>query len=446
MTKRIKRLEADIVIAGGGPGGCALASDLSKKGKNVILLEKGSSRTPLNGTPAGMLLNVDRAVRFPMPVRGTLEGENVIMGSGPGGGTLFYAGSAFLPDIAYWNRVGIDIPDDIIKETVQETRAALPPDDFIGNGTRSITDAALALGYPFEKCMRHVDFNLCREGCDRCVLGCTSGAKWHGGYMARDAEDRGGRILTHVRADSVIIKNGSAAGVKAHGIFTRERYEIYAPVVVCAAGGVGTTGILRKSGIEGAGSWFSGDPTTFIFGFLPKGSRGNGGEHPMTCGWHDESHRIIWCAMASPSPAWHLMFIQDEGIRALSRLHRYSRVLSLFAKCSDDGVGRVFPNGDISNTFTEADLERQQYGRDVGQKILIEAGCDPRDIHVTGMTLGHPGGTVRVGELLDTTLQVKGVDRLYCCDTSIMPGAPGRPPTLTITALGKRLARHILSL
>ena len=39
MTNNVKRLQADVVIAGGGPGGCVMAKDLSEKGKKVILID-----------------------------------------------------------------------------------------------------------------------------------------------------------------------------------------------------------------------------------------------------------------------------------------------------------------------------------------------------------------------------------------------------------------------
>ncbi len=443
MNKQLTRMEAEVVIAGAGPGGCTLAKDLSAKGKKVILLEKGGDNDFLYGTPLGMLLNIDVAPRFPMPTRGTNQGENVVVGSGLGGGTLFYAGSAFLPDADYWKAVGIEFSKDIIDEAVKETWSCDPPEDFIGPGSRRIHAAARGLGYPFELAMRHVDFSKCLRDCDKCVLGCTRDAKWTGKVFARAAQKNGATILTRVKADHVILEQGRAVGLRARGVFDHREYEVRAPVVVCASGGVGTVNILKNSGFNRAGSWFSGDPTTFIFGFLPRGEKGNGGEHSMTYGWYDEAHHIIWCGMASPALAWHLMFIQDEWARALPKLGRYSRVLSLFAKCSDDGVGRVYMNGQIDNFFTEADRERQEYGRMVGRQILIEAGCDPYDIHVTGVTLGHPSGTVRIGELLDADLQIRGCENLYCCDTSVTPGAPGRPPTLSIVALGKRLARHL---
>jgi hypothetical protein len=251
-------------------------------------------------------------------------------------------------------------------------------------------------------------------------------------------------VLTHVKVSEVITENGTAAGVRAKGVLTKtgRKYEVRAPVVVCASGGVGTADILRNSGFPKAGSWFSGDPTVFVFGFLKGGEKGNGIEHNMTMGFNDEKHHIIYCAMQAPAIAWHLQFMQDEPIGSLSKLGRFGRTLGMFAKCSDDGVGKLYPDGRISKTYTKNDLERFEHGKEVCRKIIVKAGCDPSDIHNSGFTLGHPSGSVRVGELLDSNLETD-VKNLYCCDTSVTPGAPGRPPALTIVTLGKRLARRL---
>ena len=387
---------------------------------------------------------MEKAPRLPMPVRSTLEGENLMLSTGIGGGTTMYAGSAFLPDLDYWRRVGIEFEAGLVEEAVRDTWAVEPPEEFIGDGTRRVWEAARKAGLPFEKCLRHVDFDKCEVGCELCVEGCPRGAKWTARIHADEARENGADIHTHVQAREVIVEDGRAAGLTGLGFWEKYgwSYEVRAPVVACAAGGVGTAVILRRSGFEGAGSWFAGDPTTFVFGFLGRGSKGNGREHSMTVGCYDEEHHIVFCAMLSPTLAWHLMFLQDEPLKALPRLGRFRRTLGVFAKCSDDGIGHVYEDGRVSNTFTSRDRERFAYGAAAGRRILVEAGCDPSDIHQTGFTLGHPSSTVRVGELLDSDLRTE-VDGLYCCDTSVMPSAPGRPPALTVVAPGKRLARHL---
>lgn len=54
----------------------------------------------------------------------------------------------------------------------------------------------------------------------------------------------------------------------------------------------------------------------------------------------------------------------------------------------------------------------------------------------------HPGGTVRIGELPDKNCQTE-IRNCYCMDASIIPEPWGVPPTVTIVAMAKRLARHL---
>jgi len=102
----------------------------------------------------------------------------------------------------------------------------------------------------------------------------------------------------------------------------------------------------------------------------------------------------------------------------------------------------VSVDGRGAKTVTRRDWAWVEYGRATAERILVRAGCNPYDLHHSGLTVTHPGGTVRVGELLDTDLETP-IRNLYCCDTSVLPEAQGRPPVLTIVVLGKRLARRL---
>jgi|WetSurMetagenome_2_1015567.scaffolds.fasta_scaffold789070_1 hypothetical protein len=55
----------------------------------------------------------------------------------------------------------------------------------------------------------------------------------------------------------------------------------------------------------------------------------------------------------------------------------------------------------------------------------------------------HPGGTAAIGEVVDNELRVKGREGPYVCDVSVFPFAPGLPPILTITAIGKWLGKRM---
>jgi len=74
------------------------------------------------------------------------------------------------------------------------------------------------------------------------------------------------------------------------------------------------------------------------------------------------------------------------------------------------------------------------------RKILQKAGA--RGIFKTAYLAAQTGGTVKVGDLLNSDLKTE-YNNLYVCDCSVIPEAWGLPPTMTIIDLGKRLAKHL---
>ncbi len=77
--------------------------------------------------------------------------------------------------------------------------------------------------------------------------------------------------------------------------------------------------------------------------------------------------------------------------------------------------------------------------------ILTEAGVSPDTLVSTPARGAHPGGTAAVGEVVDKNLETE-IENLFVADASVFPRAPGAPPVLTILALAKRLAKHVVSL
>jgi choline dehydrogenase-like flavoprotein len=54
----------------------------------------------------------------------------------------------------------------------------------------------------------------------------------------------------------------------------------------------------------------------------------------------------------------------------------------------------------------------------------------------------QPGVILMIGDVADSDLKTE-VDNLYVCDCSVIPEDWGLPPSLTILALAKRLAKHL---
>jgi choline dehydrogenase-like flavoprotein len=65
-----------------------------------------------------------------------------------------------------------------------------------------------------------------------------------------------------------------------------------------------------------------------------------------------------------------------------------------------------------------------------------------RHIFRTWYLATHPGGTVKINDLVDSNLKTE-YENLYVCDCSVIPFSWGLPPMLTLICLGKRLAKHL---
>ena len=123
------------------------------------------------------------------------------------------------------------------------------------------------------------------------------------------------------------------------------------------------------------------------------------------------------------------------------RMFSSRKTLRIMVKIRDDLAGRLTDGGGVRKRLTPADRERLRKGADIARNILHHAGA--KGVYETWKLAAHPGGTARIGHVLDSDLKVKGIDNLYVCDCSVIPEPLGLPPALTLVCLGKRLARHL---
>ncbi len=82
-----------------------------------------------------------------------------------------------------------------------------------------------------------------------------------------------------------------------------------------------------------------------------------------------------------------------------------------------------------------------QQGVGKAREILLHAGAEK--LYNTVWTSAHPGGSARMGKVVDTNLMTE-YENLYVCNCSVIPTEWGLPPTLTLLALAKRLAKHLV--
>ena len=100
-------------------------------------------------------------------------------------------------------------------------------------------------------------------------------------------------------------------------------------------------------------------------------------------------------------------------------------------------------SGMVNKRLTEDDRRKLARGAQIARQILTHAGA--HHIFSTWYTAVHPGGTAKIGDVVDADLKTR-YDNLFICDNSVIPESWGRPPVTTILALGKRLGEHLKNL
>jgi len=109
-------------------------------------------------------------------------------------------------------------------------------------------------------------------------------------------------------------------------------------------------------------------------------------------------------------------------------------------KAKDTLGGRLTDRGGVRKRLIKEDMQKLERGYRRAKEILERAGA--KGIYQTWKLAAHPGGTIRIGDLVDSNLETR-IKNCHVCDCSVIPEAWGLPPTLTLLALGKRLGQHL---
>ncbi len=430
------KADADVIVVGTGPGGATLARELARAGRSVMVMERGIDHrgSSLYGTYLGALRYADR-----MGLLFTQEGLNIIRPIMVGGATSMYCACASPPPHWLKARHGVDV-DAEASQTMQELRVAPLLPELRGEASTRIAEAGTALGFdwqPQPKFMQPAAVERFDCGA-RCMLGCRCGAKWSAAEFVDDAVAAGASLTVRARVERVLAEDGQVVGVR--GTSATGPFIAGANTVVVSAGGIGTPRILQASGFYEAGLGMTMDITVMVYGFSP--SPGMGYDPPMTWSWEDPDAGYLLSTLVDP---W-LFYPLINGIarpRSVLSWPRWKNLLGVMIKLKDEISGGIAPSGRISKPMTEGDESRLRAAEDIARRILVRAGAEPSSIYTSPLRGTHPSGTARIGALVDGNLETE-TKGLYVCDASVFPEALGRPTVVTIIALAKRLARHLL--
>jgi len=429
----MRRLEAEYVVVGTGPGGATVSRELARRGRKVAMIERGKDWQ----RPIGRLSSLRTITHITRSIEGGIMGRGITTG----GSSVVFNGNAYDPPTWLPDECGIDLTEEA-RETKREIGIKPLPEDFYRGwkGTLRLVQAAGDLDVHLAPQDKFIDPALCRNTCDDCMLGCRHGAKWTARNYIKEALQNGATLLTETTVTRVITGNGRAKGLEVrdkNGVS-----EIMADKVILSAGGIGTPVILLNSGIKNAGEGFFIDPMNVCMGV----SRDGGTTGEMTFSFASdefvETQGFLVSNVGGRTVFGAQLVRKGSRYKSILNLMRYKGFMGMFTKIGDTPGGRIFPDGKISKPYNAEDREKFRQGTELCKKILIGAGCKPSSITVAEDIGGHPGGAAAIGRVVGKNLE-SDVGGLYVCDASVFPRSPGRPPTLTIISLAKWFAKRI---
>ena len=393
------------VVVGSGAGGGTVARELARAGVSVTLIEKGPSTHTEKAYKYYNILNV-----------GTEVSSTVCLG----GTTLVTAGNAVKTCEESFKKIGINLNAEF-EEIDKELHIKTLPDSHLGEGTLKIMESARSLGLEVQKMTKSINPDLCKP-CGKCAFGCPRNAKWTSMEFIKEAEEYGAKIVEKTAVTDILVSNGEVNGVKCGDkIFKSD-------VVILSAGAIETPRLLQKIGVNAGNNLFV-DTFVTVGGLL------------KNIGYNKEVSMNAIIKLEDIVLAPHFSEILVNKLKKYKA--RKKDVLGLMVKIKDEPSGKVTPD-DVIKFNTAEDVALLARGSAIAGSILTEAGVIPETLVSTYARGAHPGGTAAIGDVVDINLQTE-IEGLYVADASDFPEAPGAPPVVTIIALAKRLAKHIIN-
>ena len=421
--------DIDFIIVGSGPGGATVAKELSERKKKVLILEWGDN-DPLTGSfwyGTKTLLVPGKSILFTKQMLGMVRGITT------GGSSVHYYATCYPVPFEMLKSYGIDITEEV-GEMRNELPIAPLKDAMIGPMAKRIMESAQDLGYNWQKLEKFMYQDRWKPEYPFGHYGDPHGIKWSARMYIEEAITNGAELIDRAKVTKVIIEDKSAVGVE----FTRNgrNSTVFAPKIVISAGGIGTPVIMRASGIKEAGYDFFFDPLIGVRGTV-RNMKVPLSEIPMSAGVHMEDEGYMMTDMSHP---FATTAIFAAGVFRFDKMFSRRNTLQIMVKAKDELGGKLTDSGGIRKMLDKNEKRKLLRGYERAKEILRNAGA--KSIFKTGYLAAHPGGTVKVGNLIDSNLKTE-YDNLYVCDCSVIPEAWGLPPTSTIIGLGKRLAKHL---
>ncbi|MBI3542825.1 MAG: GMC family oxidoreductase [Deltaproteobacteria bacterium] len=357
--------------------------------------------------------------------------------------------------VSYFNKTDMEASYQAIEAKVKISE--IPRSQYNRNA-QTFTKACEHLGYEWKKLKRAQGECALDKGsdCIVCLGGCPRDSKQSSLVTTiRWAREKGLRVESEFEVHHL-----SDAGDKVH-VYGRQRgaeTEVVGRRVVLAAGAMGNTAILLRSGYQkelpALGHGFACHPQYMTYAMF---------DEPI------DAHKGAFQAVASQDPRMRKQGFKLENVYAppigtamlmpgfgpnhqrLMRKYRFYASMEVAVRDEPTGVIRV-TRGDklvVDKQLTAQDQDRTERGLKLVSELFHAAGAS--EIVSCTQAFGlHLMGGCSIGvdarkAVVSPDFRVFGHRNLIAADSSIFPEAPGINPSFTIMALSHRAAREVLS-
>jgi len=490
---------ADVCVIGSGAGGAVVAAILAEGGRSVVLLEQGHHWTKKDFTQREeeMLPRLFEEGGMRMTVDG---GINILQGRNVGGSTvhnLCYAFRTPDPILRLWREAhGLpELTPEAVAPSFARVEAGLKVkqirEDEVNRMNQLIRSGAEKLGYSGFVTKHN------REGCVKagyCILGCSYDAKQSMlvTYVPR-ADAAGARIYANARAERIEAEGGRARRVLGHVVgddgATHGSIEVTAPVIVLAAGSVGSPDLLLRSKLANGSGQVGRNlhlhPAAIATGFFDEvidPYRGIPQSYYIDqfIDLDRDPHAGYMLMPMAAFPILTAATLPGFGAAHHALMREYARTAGLLVLLHDQSSGRVESGGSLARpriSYGLADGDARQIAEGLvhcaevlfaagarrvlvpywPEPLMLERGDDPAIVARRGAAQGeivlssvHPQSTCRMGgepgaSVVNAWGETHDVRGLYVADMSVFPTSLGAPPQITTAMLADRTAHHILA-